>query len=51
MDLGKTERLKPILTAVKEMIADDIIPLDAEFLAEVGIGDRWTYTPQTDRDT
>ena len=46
MDLGKTERLKPILTAVKEMIADDIIPLDAEFLAEVGIGDRWTYTPR-----
>jgi len=46
MDLGKTERLKPILTAAKEMIADDIIPLDAEFLAEVGIGDRWTYTPR-----
>lgn len=46
MDLGKTERLKPILTAVKEMIADDIIPLDADFLAEVGIGDRWTYTPR-----
>ena len=44
MDLGKTERLKPILTAVKQMIADDITPLDTEFLAEVSIGDRWTYT-------
>lgn len=44
MDLGKTSRLEPILDAVKTMIADEIAPLDEEFLAEVPIGDRWTYT-------
>jgi acyl-CoA dehydrogenase len=46
MDLGQTARLKPVLAAVKAMIADEIAPLDAEFLAEVGIGDRWQFTPR-----
>ena len=48
MDLGQTDRFKPILAAVKAMITDEIAPLDAEFLAEVGKGDRWTFT---DRQT
>lgn len=44
MDLGMTERLKPIHEQVAGMIADEIRPLDAEFLAEVEKGDRWAYT-------
>lgn len=49
MDLGVTERLKPVLDQVKSMIADEIAPLDAPFLAEVDVGDRWAFTPrQTD---
>ena len=44
MDLGQTERLKPVLATVKAMITDDIAPMDAPFLAEVAAGDRWTYT-------
>ncbi|PUB18898.1 acyl-CoA dehydrogenase family protein [Yoonia sediminilitoris] len=46
MDLGQTERLMPVLAAVKDMIAHEIAPLDSEFLAEVPIGDRWTFTPR-----
>ncbi|EBA10617.1 acyl-CoA dehydrogenase [Roseobacter sp. CCS2] len=46
MDLGQTERLKPVLAAVTAMIADEIAPLDVEFLAEVNVGDRWTFTPR-----
>ncbi|MBQ2260130.1 MAG: acyl-CoA dehydrogenase family protein [Loktanella sp.] len=46
MDLGQTERLRPVLAAVKAMISDEIAPLDAEFLAEVDIGDRWQFTPR-----
>ena len=46
MDLGQTERLKPVLAAVREMIADEIAPLDAAFLAEVAVGDRWQFTPR-----
>ncbi|EHK57758.1 acyl-CoA dehydrogenase family protein [Allomesorhizobium alhagi] len=49
MALGMTERLKPIHERVARMVREEIIPLDAEFLAEVGkAGDRWGYT---DRQT
>jgi acyl-CoA dehydrogenase len=49
MALGMTERLKPIHDRVARMVREEIIPLDAEFLAEVGkAGDRWVYT---DRQT
>ena len=44
MDLGQTDRLKSILTTVKAMITEEIAPLDAAFLAEVGKGDRWAFT-------
>ena len=46
MNLGQTERLKPVLTAVRAMITDEIAPLDAEFLSETGVGDRWVFTPR-----
>lgn len=46
MDLGQTARLKPVLDAVRTMITDEIAPLDDEFLAEVAVGDRWTFTPR-----
>jgi len=46
MNLGQTERLKPVLAAVKAMITDEIAPLDAEFLSETGVGDRWVFTPR-----
>ena len=36
MDLGMTERAKPLIEAVRRMIEDEIAPLDAEFHAEVG---------------
>ncbi len=36
MDLGVTDRLVPLIKAVREMIADEIEPLDAEFQSEVG---------------
>jgi len=44
MNLGITDRLKPILEQVSAMIRDEISPLDEEFLAEVDVGDRWQYT-------
>jgi acyl-CoA dehydrogenase len=45
MDLGVSERVKPLRDQVAAMVRDEIIPLDEEFLTEVGkAGDRWTYT-------
>ncbi|HRP79320.1 MAG TPA: acyl-CoA dehydrogenase family protein [Aquamicrobium sp.] len=47
MALGMTERLKPIHEKVARMVREEIMPLDEEFLAEVGAGgERWTYTPR-----
>ena len=47
MDLGITKHLEPILEAVRDMVRNEIMPLDEEFLAEVGArGDRWSYTPR-----
>ena len=47
MALGMTERLKPIHEKVARMVREEIIPLDEEFLAEIGRdGDRWRYTPR-----
>jgi acyl-CoA dehydrogenase len=45
INLGMTERRKPIHQRVAAMVRDEIMPLGEEFLAEVGKGgDRWTYT-------
>ena len=45
MNLGMTERLRPIHERVSRMVREEIMPLDEEFLAEVGKdGDRWQFT-------
>ena len=47
MNLGMTERLKPIHEKVRAMVRDEILPLDEEFHSEIGKnGDRWSYTPR-----
>ena len=44
MDLGISDKVKPILAEVKHFIDTEILPMEAEYYAEVGKGDRWTYT-------
>ncbi|MBX3530060.1 MAG: acyl-CoA dehydrogenase family protein [Rhizobiaceae bacterium] len=45
MDLGMSERVRPLHEKVARMVRDEIMPLDEDFLAEVGRGgDRWVYT-------
>jgi acyl-CoA dehydrogenase len=49
MPLGMTERLKPIHAAVRDMIRNEIMPLDEEYLSEVGKaegGNRFAFTPR-----
>ena len=48
MDLGITERLKPILADVKQFIETEVIPVEEEYEREVDNGDRWAFT---DRQT
>ena len=42
MNLGVTDRLRPILDAVKQFIDEHVIPVEDEYLAEVSNGDRWS---------
>lgn len=45
MDLGMTEKVRPLVEEVRRMVRDDIMPLEDEFHAEVGKeGDRFKYT-------
>ena len=44
MDLGISDKVKPILAEVKQFIDEEILPLEAEFFTEVNKGDRWTHT-------
>ena len=44
MDLGISEKLKPILEEVTQFIDIEILPLEQEYHAEVETGDRWAYT-------
>ena len=47
MDLGISERVAPLIKAVRDMVENDIAPLDAEYHALVGThptGDRFKHT-------
>ena len=45
MDLGMSNKVKPLVEKVRAMVRDEIIPLEAEFEAEIGKdGNRWAHT-------
>ncbi|KNX42918.1 Acyl-CoA dehydrogenase, short-chain specific [Roseovarius tolerans] len=46
MNLGMRPQMQDLLDRVAAMVRDEIMPLEAEYHAEVGKGDRWTYTPR-----
>ena len=44
MNLGMSDRVRPLVEAVRDFITEKVVPVDHEFLAEVNKGDRWTLT-------
>lgn len=45
MDLGMSNRVAPLVDAVRAMVRDEIMPLDDEFHAEIGkAGNRFSFT-------
>lgn len=44
MNLGVSDRVRPLLEAVQIFIRERVVPVDEEFLAEVDVGDRWLLT-------
>jgi acyl-CoA dehydrogenase len=49
MDLGMSDRVTPIYNRVKDMIRNEIMPLDVEYEAEIAKApDRWKHTKRMD---
>ena len=47
MDLGVTKKVRPLIEAVREMVNDKIVPLEAEFYQEVENSEnRFSFTPR-----
>ena len=47
MDLGVTKKVRPLIEAVREMVNDEIVPLEAEFFQEVeNAENRFSFTPR-----
>ena len=48
MDLGISDKVKPLLAKITQMMQDEIIPADVEFHHEIGKdgGDRFAFTPR-----
>jgi acyl-CoA dehydrogenase len=44
MDLGISAKVAPVLQEVKDFMAQEIAPVEGEFLAEIDAGDRWSFT-------
>ena len=45
MDLGETDKVRPLIKAVREMVNDEIAPMETEFQGEVGrSGERFIFT-------
>ncbi|MEH6581133.1 MAG: acyl-CoA dehydrogenase family protein [Halioglobus sp.] len=48
MDLGISDKVRPILAEVKRFVDEEVRPVEQEFLEQIGVGDRWQFT---DRQT
>jgi acyl-CoA dehydrogenase len=47
MDLGISDKVRPLIAAVRAMVRDEIMPLEHDYEAEIGKGgDRFAYTPR-----
>lgn len=44
MDLGISQKVAPLLERVTQFIGEHIEPVEAEYIAEIGVGDRWQFT-------
>ena len=44
MNLGVSERVKPLVEKVRRFIVDRVLSLETEFFSEVQVGDRWALT-------
>ncbi|MGR3617792.1 MAG: acyl-CoA dehydrogenase family protein [Paracoccaceae bacterium] len=46
MNFGMRPEVRSTLQRVKDMIRDEVMPLEQEYHSEIAKGDRWEYTPR-----
>ena len=47
MDLGITDKVRPLIAAVRDIVRNDVIPIEDEYEAEIGRnGNRFEHTPR-----
>ena len=44
MDLGLSENLVEVREKIRAFVEDKVEPIEAEYLAEIAIDDRWSHT-------
>jgi acyl-CoA dehydrogenase len=49
MDLGISSKLAPLLADVRRFIAEEVAPVEGEYLSEIAVGDRWQFTERQTR--
>ncbi len=46
MDLGISDKVRPLIDKVRRMVREEAIPLEEEYEAEIAKGERFAYTPR-----
>ena len=46
MDLGISEELKDVREKIRVFADEKVLPLEQEYMTEIGVGDRWSHTPR-----
>ena len=46
MDLGISEELKEVREKIRVFADEKVLPLEQEYMIEIGVGDRWSHTPR-----
>ena len=44
MDLGLSENLVEVREKIRGFVEDKVEPIEAEYLAEIAVDDRWSHT-------
>ncbi len=48
MDLGLSEEMVEVREKIRGFVNDKVEPVEAEYHAEIGVGERWSHTPRQD---
>ena len=48
MQLGLSPKLEKVREKIRSFVDDKVVPIEEEYSAEIGVGDRWAHTPRQD---